>query len=63
MSDSEKSHNAQIYRLLCDPDPRWQPKEGRPGVEICMRRGKIWVRRCDTPSTLVERHTPGKDDR
>lgn len=62
MAASEKSHNAQVERIMTDKVTTWEKKVGRPGVEICYRKGKLVVRRCDAPSTVVELNTPGEAD-
>lgn len=63
MPNSEKNHNEQVARIMREKLYKWQPKEGSPGVEICYRKGKLVVRRCDAPSTVVELSTPEGSDR
>jgi hypothetical protein len=45
MSDREKSHNAQVERIMRDKVKTWEPKEGRPGIEMCYRKGKLVIRK------------------
>lgn len=57
MTETKKSHNAQVERIMRDKVRTWQPKEGRPGIELCYRDGKLVIRRCTPPSTVVELST------
>lgn len=54
MSDSEKSHNVQVERIMKEKVRTWQPFEGHPGSELCYRDGKLVIRHCAPPTTLVE---------
>lgn len=63
MSVREKSHNEFVERIMTAKLRTWQADPERPGVEMCYRKGKLVVRRCSPPSTVVELSDTKEADR